>query len=124
MKITVVLDLAKYPHINLERDYALKFIEIIVEKHGNTRDLEEAKRVILSFDEYYSIAHKKSDGYLVIIKDPANSLRGRVVVHKVRLLTEQGKKIVELILDRRVPRDLIVSSLKEIGFTEVEFVNI
>ncbi|MEM0000783.1 MAG: hypothetical protein QXH02_07575 [Desulfurococcaceae archaeon] len=124
MKITIVLDLARYPHISLERDYALRFIEVIMRKHGSTRDLEEAKRIILGFDEYYSIAHKKSNGYLVVIKDPADSLRGRVIVHKVKLLTEHGKKIVELILDRRAPRELIISSLEELGFTEVEFTSI
>ena len=121
MKIVVGVDLAQYPHVKLKRDIALRLIEVIVEKHGTTRDLEEARRIILNFDEYYNIARKKSDGYLVVMKDPADSLRKKSVVHKVRLLVENGEKVVEIVFDRNMSRELLISSLRETSFSEIEF---
>jgi len=122
LKIEVYIDIAKYPHIIFKRELALSFIASIIRRHGATKDLEEAKRVISNFDEYYGIAHRKSGGYLIIPKDSYDAVRGKVVVHKVKLSIENNEKIVEIILDRRVSKDLIESSLREIGFSEVEYV--
>ncbi|MEM1832030.1 MAG: hypothetical protein QXJ97_10935, partial [Desulfurococcaceae archaeon] len=81
----------------------------------------EARRVIYSFNEYYGAARRKSDGYLVIPKDSSDAVRGRVVIHKIKLLIENNEEIVEIILDRRVSKDLIEYALKEIGYSEIEY---
>lgn len=120
MRIIALIDLARYVHIKLNRIDALKLLDAVTKRHGITRDLEEAKRIVTNFSEYCDIA-KKFDGYLTVIKDPADSIRGRVIVHRIRLLRENSEEFVELILDRRVPRELIISALKEIGFSDVEF---
>lgn len=120
LKITIYVDVAQYPHIKLEQSLALRFIKTVMEKHGITRDLEESMRVVKNFDEYYNIAQRKSGGYLLIIRDPADSIRGKIVIHRIKLMIEGGKKIVEYIIDRRVPMEFLISSLKELGFSEVE----
>lgn len=122
MRIVAFIDLAKYIHIKLNRIDALNLLNVVTKKHGTTRDLEEAKRIVLNFSEYYDIA-RKFDGYLTIIKDPADSIRGRVIVHRIKLLRENSEEFVELILDRRISRELVISALKEIGFSNVEFAN-
>jgi hypothetical protein len=121
LKITVYYDLAKYPHVKLERDKALAFISLVVKKHGATRDLEEAERYIKAFDEFYGVVWRKSNGYIIVPKDSKDTVTGRVVVHKIRLLIENGVKVVELILDRRVSRDLIESCLRDLGYSEIEY---
>lgn len=122
MEINVYYDIAKYLHVKLDREKALEFIDSIISKHGITRDLEETRRIIENFDEFYSIARRKSDGYLIIQKDSGDVVRGRVVVHKIRLIIEGNVKTVELIIDRRVSRELIESCLREIGFTKINYV--
>jgi hypothetical protein len=124
LKITVYYDLARYPHVKLERDQALAFISLVVKKHGATRDLEEAERYIRAFDEFYGIAWRRSNGYIIVPKDSKDTVTGRVVVHKIRLLIENGVKVVELILDRRVSRDLIESCLRDLGYSEIEYASI
>jgi len=122
VEINVYYDIAKYLHVKLDREKALEFIDSIISKHGITRDLEETRRIIENFDEFYSIARRKSDGYLIIQKDSGDVVRGRVVVHKIRLIIEGNVKTVELIIDRRVSRELIESCLREIGFTKINYV--
>ncbi len=122
MEINVYYDIAKYLHVKLDREKALEFIDSIISKHGITRDLEETRRIIENFDEFYSIARRKSDGYLIIQKDSGDVVRGRVVVHKIRLIIEGNVKTVELIIDRRVSRELIESCLREIGFSKINYV--
>jgi len=121
MKATVVMDFAKYPHLELERNIAIKFLDIVIKKRGLTRDLEESKRIVLNFNEYYNIA-RKFNGSLTVIKDPTDSIRGRVFIHKIKLIRRNSKELVELVIDRRVPREFVESALRETGFTEVEFV--
>jgi len=122
VEINVYYDIAKYLHVKLDREKALEFIDSIISKHGITRDLEETRRIIENFDEFYSIARRKSDGYLIIQKDSGDVVRGRVVVHKIRLIIEGNVKTVELIIDRRVSRELIESCLREIGFSKINYV--
>lgn len=121
MRITIEVDLAKCLHVKLEQGLAIKLIESVIARHGITKDLEEAKRIIENFDEYYSIARKKYEGYLIVPKDMAESIRGRTVVHKLKLIKEDDMKIVEFIFDKRISRELIIKALNEIGYSEVVF---
>lgn len=124
MKFTIQLDMARYPHLVLDIEKALVFLEVIGRKLGFTMDLEEAKRVILNFDIYYELAWKRSDGYVMVPKNSKDAVYGRVIVHKIRLLRKGDTRIVELIIDRRVPRQVIDEALREIGFDEIEYVQI
>lgn len=124
MKFTIQLDMARYPHLVLDIEKALVFLEVIGRRLGFTMDLEEAKRVILNFDIYYELAWKRSDGYVMVPKNSKDAVYGRVIVHKIRLLRKGDTRIVELIIDRRVPRQVIDEALREIGFDEIEYVQI
>ncbi|MEM4557961.1 MAG: hypothetical protein QW251_04115 [Desulfurococcaceae archaeon] len=121
MKITVEVDLAKCFHVKLEQHLAVKLVESIISIHGITKDLEEAKRIIENFDEYYGIAKRRYESYLVVPKDIAESIRGRTVVQKIKLIKNGDNKIVEFVFDKKVPKELIVKALNEIGYSEVLF---
>lgn len=112
------MDIARYPHISLRREHALRLIDVLIEKHGVTRDLVEAKRIILNFDEYYKIANRRSGGYVNVTRDPVEVIRGKAVIHRVRLLYSDDR-LVELIIDKKTPIELITSALREIGFSEI-----
>lgn len=120
-EVVVELDVASCMHVKLEREVALKLVQAIMARHGVTRDLEETKRVIENFDEYYGILKRRFMDYLTIPKDTAESIRGRTVVHKIRLIREGEYRIVEFVFDKRVSRDLIVECLKDVGFSSVSF---
>ncbi|MEM4717959.1 MAG: hypothetical protein QXE81_04270 [Desulfurococcaceae archaeon] len=121
MKITIYIDIARYPHLKLELKLAIELIDKISSTHGLTIDQEEARRAILNFDKYYEIALRRSNGYLIVPKNPINAFHGKVVVHKLRLILENDRKFVELILDRRFPKDILENALRLIGFTEIEY---
>lgn len=124
MKYTVQLDMAKYPHLVFDVEKAISFLEAIGRRLGFTMDLEEARRIVSKFDEYYEISWRRSNGYVIIPKNSKDAIYGRVVVHKIRLLRQNGTKLVELIIDRRVPNRIIDEVLREIGFDEIEYVQI
>lgn len=119
-KVTIEVDLASCMHVKLERSKALDLINAIIEAHGITKDLEETIRVVRNFDEYYQIARRRFETYIVIPKDVSESIRGRTVVSKVRLIREGDLRIVELVFDKRVPQSFIVEMLEKVGFKEVE----
>ncbi|MGC8982620.1 MAG: hypothetical protein ACP5KA_02550 [Desulfurococcaceae archaeon] len=119
MKIVVEVDLAKCMHVKLEQEKAIELINALIRSHGIVRDLEEAKRVVENFDEYYNIARRRFESYIVIPKDVTDSLRGRALIHKLRLIVEDGKKLVEIVFDKRVREEFIIEILKRLGY-EVE----
>lgn len=121
MKITVQIDIARYPHLKLEPELAIKLIDILSSTRGLTIDQEEARRVILNFDKYYESARRRSNGYLIVPKNPIDALHGKVVIHKLRLIIENGRRLVELIFDRRLPMEILESALRETGFREIEY---
>lgn len=120
-EITVEVDIANCVHVKLEKNLASKLVQVIISKHGTTRDLEETKRVIENFDEYYGILRRRFMDYLTVPKDMAESIRGRTVVHKLRLLKEGELRVVEIVFDKRVPRNLLVDCLRDLGFSGVIF---
>ncbi len=119
MKVVVEVDLAKCMHVKLEQEKAIELINALIRSHGIVRDLEEAKRVVENFDEYYSIARRRFESYIVVPKDVTDSLRGRALIHKLRLIIENGRKLVEIVFDKRVREEFIIEILKRLGY-EVE----
>ncbi|MCD6300736.1 MAG: hypothetical protein J7L82_01540, partial [Staphylothermus sp.] len=77
--VKILIDLAKSPRITVSNDDATKLLECIIEKHGITRDLEEALRIVNNFDEYYRILKKKFEDYISPPKDQREVIEGRVI---------------------------------------------
>ncbi|MEM2077645.1 MAG: hypothetical protein QXH45_00025 [Thermosphaera sp.] len=117
--ITVVVDIARSAHVVLGREDALRLLTAIKEARGSTRDLTEAVRIVASFDEYYSYSRRKFEDYIFLPKDPRESLEGRTVLQKLRLMRNGGES-VEIVFDRRMDLNAIVEALKTIGFEKVE----
>lgn len=115
----MTIDIAKSAHVVLSKDDALKLLTAIKELKGSTRDLTEAVRIIASFDEYYSYSKKRFEDYIFLPKDPRESLEGRTILQKLRLL-RNGGDMVEIVFDRRTDLNSIVNALKTIGFENVE----
>ena len=117
--VKILIDLAKSPRITIVNENAIELLECIIEKHGMTRDLEEALRIVNNFDEYYRILRKKFEDYISPPKSQRDVIEGRVIVHKLKLFTENNEKKVEIVFDRRVNLELLKTCLEEIGYKEV-----
>ncbi len=117
--VKILIDLAKSPRITITNENAIELLECIIEKHGMTRDLEEALRIVNNFDEYYRILRKKFEDYISPPKNQRDVIEGRVIVHKLKLFTENNEKKIEIVFDRRVNLELLKTCLEEIGYEEI-----
>ncbi len=117
----VVIDIAKSPHVVLDRDKAIQLLECIADKHGSTRDLEESMRYIENYEEFYNYLRRKFEDYLTPPKHPRDAILGRVIVHKLRLFKEDEREMVELLFDRRFNLDILENCLKQVINDEVVF---
>lgn len=117
--VKILIDLAKSPRITITNENAIELLECIIEKHGMTRDLEEALRIVNNFDEYYRILRKKFEDYISPPKSQRDVIEGRVIVHKLKLFTENNEKKIEIVFDRRVDLELLKTCLEEIGYEEI-----
>ena len=117
--VKILIDLAKSPRITITNENAIELLECIIEKHGMTRDLEEALRIVNNFDEYYRILRKKFEDYISPPKNQRDVIEGRVIVHKLKLFIENNEKKIEIVFDRRVNLELLKTCLEEIGYEEI-----
>ncbi|MGC8953872.1 MAG: hypothetical protein ACP5N5_04040 [Desulfurococcus sp.] len=116
--LKILIDLAKSPRIVLDKEEALRLLtEYAVLK--KSRDLEEAIRIVRNFTEYLGYSRRKFEEYINVPKDPGDALRGRVVVHRIRLFMDGAREMVEIVFDRRINIDELIFILKKMGFTEV-----
>lgn len=122
-KIQLRIDLAKYKSVDLSVEEALQLLDKLVEKLGRaTVDIEETKRYLRNFNEFYEYMQKKFKDYIAPPHRPDDYIKGNVVIDKVKLYVGNGgEKRVVLIFDRHVDRGLLESVLKELGY-EVEIV--
>ncbi len=119
--IDVRIDLGKYRIVKLPVDEAARFLRILGKTRGYTSDLREALRYLENFDEFYRTLRKRFRDYLAPLKETRDMVLGRVTVDKVRLIVED-RRIAEIMLDRRVPLDLVKNALREIGYEEIRVV--
>ncbi len=117
----VLVDIARSPHVVLDHEKSIELLDCIAEKHGLTRDLEEAQRYIVNFDEFYRYMRRKFEDYLTPSKNPRDSILGRVVVHKLKLYMKDGEKMVEILFDRRIDSELLRICLEQVVNDKVEF---
>ncbi|WP_448578390.1 hypothetical protein [Thermosphaera sp.] len=118
-EVKLVIDIARSARVTLSRDDALRLLSVIKEVKGSTRDLSEAYRIVASFDEYYNYSRRRFEDYIFIPKDPRESLEGKTVIQKLRLL-RNGGDFVEIVFDRRMELKTIIEALKTIGFEKVD----
>ena len=116
-KIQVKEDMAKYVHVRLDAEEALRLLDILVEIYGKeTNDIKEAKRIIKNFDIFYDVARRKFKSYLIIPHDVSDMIKGEVVIDKIKLIKEDDKKRVEIVFDRRFDKRLVCESVKRLGY--------
>ncbi|MGC8566241.1 MAG: hypothetical protein ACP5I6_02615 [Caldisphaera sp.] len=119
-KISLKIDLGKYMSVKLQLDEAKKLLEEIVkELNIKSKDINESFRILNNFDEFYSYQQKKFKDYLTPDKDVSDMIKGAVVVDNLKLLKEDKKKYVVITFDRRLKEDIIIKSLKLIGYEPV-----
>ncbi|MCE4618857.1 MAG: hypothetical protein F7C82_06245 [Desulfurococcales archaeon] len=119
-KVVVEVDLGKYKNVELPLEEAERLLSIVTDKLGfESSDVNEAYRIMRNFDVFHETQKKKFKDYLVPSKSMNDMILGRVIVDKVKLVKEGNKKIVVLSFDRRVPVEVVVEALKDMGY-EVE----
>ncbi|ALU12061.1 hypothetical protein EYM_07600 [Ignicoccus islandicus DSM 13165] len=118
MEIEVTVDIGKYKWVRLPREDALKLLEIIETKLGESpRDLQEAMRYIRHFDEFYQEMKKRFKDFIAPTQSLSDMIKGTVVVDKLSLEKEGGKDYVTIVFDRRVPLDVLKEALQEMGYS-------
>jgi len=119
--IVVEVDLGKYRNVKLTVEEAEKLISTITSKlRFESNDVNEAYRILRNFDVFYETQKKKFKDYLVPSKSMNDMILGKVIVDKIKLLKEGGRNLVVISFDRRVPLDVIIDSLRELGYDNVE----
>ncbi len=110
-------DMAKYLHVRISAEEALKLLDEITEiLDKEVNDVKEAKRIIKNFDVFFDVARRKFKSYLIIPHEVSDMIKGEVIVDKVKLIKEGDKKIVEIVFDRRVDKQLICEGVKRLGY--------
>lgn len=116
-KIVVEVDSGKYKNVELPLEEAERLLAIVTKKLGfESGDVNEAYRIMRNFDAFYETQKKKFKDYLVPSKSMNDMILGKVIVDKVKLVKEGNKRIVMISFDRRVPLDVIVEALNEMGY--------
>jgi len=118
--IRIVIDLANSPHTVLEAGEALNLFKCLEEETSGSRDLMESIRIIENFDEFLRVIRRKFENYITPMKDHAESVMGKTIVHKIRLFKEDDKRMVEVIYDRRFKLDILKKCLNKIGYTDIQ----
>ncbi|MFZ8791053.1 MAG: hypothetical protein ACO2OS_02050 [Thermosphaera aggregans] len=121
-EVKVVIDIARSARVTLSGDEALRLLAVIREMKGPTRDLTEAYRIIASFEEYYNYSRRRFEDYIFVPKDPRESLEGKTVIQKLRLIRNEGD-FVEIVFDRRMDLNAIIEALKTIGCEKVDVIS-
>ena len=115
-KIVVEVDFGKYKNVKLPVDEAEKLIGIVTKKLGfESNDVNETYRILRNFDAFYETQKKKFKDYLVPSKSMNDMILGKVIIDKVKLIREDRDYVV-LSFDRRVPLEVIVDALRELGY--------
>ena len=115
-KVVVEIDLGKYINVELGLEEAEKLLRNLTEKLGyETQDVSETLRYLRNFEVFYEMAKKKFKDYLVPPKTMNDMIKGTVIVDKVRLIKEDGKRVV-ISFDRRVDLNKVIETLKEMGY--------
>ncbi len=119
-KVVLEVDMGKYKYVELELSDAEKLIREVIKELGfESQDASEAFRVLRNFDAFYEMARKKFKDYIVPSKSMNDMILGRVIIDKLKLIKEGDKRIAGVYFDRRVPEDVIVKALRNLGY-EVE----
>jgi len=122
VKVKILMDLGKYPHITLEQKHALKILECLGNEYFSSRDLAESIRIIENFDEFYRVVKRKFEEYLTPSKDQKEVLSGKTIVHKLRLFRVNDTNYVELVFDRRFDLSALKHCLSKLGYSDIEVV--
>ncbi len=116
-RVQLRIDLAKYKSVDLTVDDALRLLDKLVEKLGrSTTDIDETRRYLRNFNEFYEYMQKKFKDYIAPPHRPDDYIRGNVVIDKVKLYVRDGEKRVVLVFDRHVDQSLIEDALRSLGY--------
>ena len=113
----VEVDMGKYKNVELPLEEAEKLLGLVVERLGfESSDVNEAYRIMRNFEVFYETQKKKFKDYLVPSKSMNDMILGRVIVDKIKLIKEGDRQKVVISFDRRVPLEVVVDALKELGY--------
>ena len=119
-RVLLEVDMGKYKSVELPVEDAEKLLGIVTRRLGvESNDVHETYRILRNFEAFYEVMVKKFKDYLVPAKSMNDMIRGAVVVDKVKLIKEGGSRRAQIVFDRRVPEEVIIESLRELGY-EVE----
>ena len=120
--VKILIDGGKYKWVSLPKEDALKLLELIeTEINASPRDLQETMRYLRHFDEFYREMQKRFKDFIAPSHSISDMIKGVVVVDKVSLKKEGDKDIATIVFDRRIPKEMLVKLLENMGYkVEIE----
>lgn len=101
--------------MELDLERARAFLQLLGRVLGYTsEDLEDAMRIVESFDEHYRYSVKKFKEFLTPAKRESELIAGRSVIDRIRLVKKGEEKRVVFVFDRRVNRDSVRKALEQV----------
>uniref|UniRef100_A0A7C4BB58 Uncharacterized protein n=1 Tax=Ignisphaera aggregans TaxID=334771 RepID=A0A7C4BB58_9CREN len=116
-KVKLYTVLGDYVAIEVEAGASIELlrkIQKVLNKGGE--DVEDSIRMIQHFDVFYSLMCKKFKDFLTPKKNISELLRGNVLVDKIKLAKRDDERVVVIVFDKSLSKDLIERALTELGY--------
>uniref|UniRef100_A0A7J2U0D9 Uncharacterized protein n=1 Tax=Ignisphaera aggregans TaxID=334771 RepID=A0A7J2U0D9_9CREN len=109
--------LGDYVAIEVEAGTSIELLRKMQKALGKGgEDVEDSIRMVLHFDTFYSLIQRKFKDFLTPKKNISELLRGNVLVDKIKLIKKDDKKVVVIVFDKSLNRDLVEKALIELGY--------
>lgn len=86
----------------------------------DTEDVRDTLRILRNFDIFYDMMKRKFKDFISPRKSESDLIKGVVVIDKVKLSRDNGRKAV-IVFDKRVDEETILEVVKSLGYTAEVF---
>lgn len=104
-----------YLLVEAKLEDAVRLVRELSNAHPDVGDLKECLRILANFDYFYSSMKKRMRDYLPLPHDVRDMLTGRVIIDKVGLHVEGGRRLVRIVFDKRISKGEIFKALEQAG---------
>ncbi len=104
-----------YVRMESSPEDAVRVLKAIRDLWGkDTENVNDSIRIVSRFDVFYESLRRKFKEYIAPRRSESDMIKGLVVVDKVKLVKEGGRRVVTLIFDRSVSIDRLKELLDTI----------
>ena len=123
VKVKIFTTIGNYTAIEVCADEAVELLRKLQSALGKGgEDVEDSIRIIQHFDTFFNTMQKKFKDFLTPKKSISELLKGNVLVDKIKLMKKDNKRIVVIIFDKSISKELLKNTLMSLNY-EVEEVD-